>query len=77
MNILEEADSGNIKAIRVYVRVKGIFNNLLENTTKARAPGSMFEFFNRITQDGKFIPMEWLLPIEKRYLTFTSNGKLT
>eukprot|EP00826_Nyctotherus_ovalis_P055145 TRINITY_DN7307_c0_g1_i10.p1 TRINITY_DN7307_c0_g1~~TRINITY_DN7307_c0_g1_i10.p1 ORF type:complete len:325 (-),score=71.31 TRINITY_DN7307_c0_g1_i10:1513-2487(-) len=78
MNIAEErTDPGNIKAIRIYVRMKGIFNGLLENTTKTRAPGSIFEFFNRITRDGKFLPMEWLLPVEQRYLTFSASGKLT
>ena len=58
------------------MRIKGILNELITNTSKSRTPNTIFEFMQRISQNGKFIPVEWLLPIEKKYLTFTSNGKL-
>ena len=80
MNILTvglDVQEISVRSLRIYVRVKGLMSGIMDGTSKTRAPATIFEFIKRITQEGKFIPQEYVLPIEKKRLTFDINGRLT
>ncbi len=64
------------RCLRIYVRVKGIFEGLIMGSSRAQMPPTVIEFLRRFTQSGKFTPPDYWLPVEKRRLAFDVAGRL-
>lgn len=79
MNIVDASlstEQKKLNSIRIQVRVKGIIETLKSDTTPLLAPMPVFQFLQRLTQEGKFIPTDYFSQIEKKRLTFDTTGRL-
>ena len=75
--MLDEIDYDyEFKPTKIFARIRAIIGQLNENTTIIRAPITIFEFINRLSQGDKIVPLDWLLLVERRNFDFAPNGTL-
>ena len=67
----------SLRCLKIYVRAKGIIECLLDGTSKVQTPVALFSFIKRLALDGKNFPSDYLLPIEKKRLSYDTDGRTT
>ena len=63
-------DALNTKKLKIHVRLRGIFQGLLNNTNKESFPRPLMLFIDRFVNNGAFIPQKYFVPYEKARLEF-------
>lgn len=69
-------DALNTKKLKIHVRIRGIFQGLLDTTTKASFPKPLMLFIDRFVNNGAFIPQNYFVYYEKSRLNFDDFGAL-
>lgn len=77
LNILgTKPDNANAKFLKVTVRIKGIIQGLMENTTATDMPTPLRMFIDRYIANGSHIPQKVLLAFEKSRLEWDQFGAI-
>jgi len=71
-----EGEEIKTKILRIQVRIKAILESLIINTDTEQSKGPIIKFLNRLTTAGKFIPDDYLTPLEKQRLTLDDHGRI-
>lgn len=67
-------DALNTKKLKLHVRIKGLFEGLLQATNPKSMPKPLMLFIDRFINNGSFIPLEYFVPYEKSRLNFDKFG---
>jgi hypothetical protein len=67
-------DALNTKKLKLHVRIKGLFEGLLQATNPKSMPKPLMLFIDRFINNGAFIPQEYFVPYEKARLNFDKFG---
>lgn len=69
-------DALNTKKLKLHVRIKGLFEGLLQATNPKSMPKPLMLFIDRFINNGAFIPQEYFVPYEKARLSFDKFGAI-
>lgn len=73
---ISQIEANKLKLVKIQVRIRGIIEGFIDNTTEAEMPGPLRLFIDKLTSNGTFLPSSYLLPFEKSRLELDSFGAL-